>query len=143
MILIKDRHLDTQGFKCKSDIGKYDTYKGSTPWLIWTSIKSSSGGNYDTYKGSTHLVRSGVISSRSGNYDTYKGSTQIWPTIISTPNKEIMILIKDYVFGVICFWFELLLFDWLKRTSDDVLFNLFSFRLINLNCLTYKKWRRG
>lgn len=28
-----------------------------------------------------------------------------------------MILIKDYVFGVICFCFELLLFDWLKRTS--------------------------
>ncbi|EEC90632.1 hypothetical protein EUBIFOR_00712 [Holdemanella biformis DSM 3989] len=50
-----------------------------------------------------------------------------------------MILIKDYVFGVICFCFELLLFDWLKRTSEDVLFNLFSFRLINLNCLTYKK----
>ena len=54
-------------------------------------------------------------------------------------SKGTMILIKDYVFGVICFCFELLLFDWLKRTSEDVLFNLFSFRLINLNCLTYKK----
>ena len=52
MILIKDRHLDTQGFKCKSDIGKYDTYKGSTLTIVLVKCPEVHG-KYDTYKGST------------------------------------------------------------------------------------------
>ena len=36
-------------------IGKYDTYKGSTPGLAnCDSCKSQFLGKYDTYKGSTH-----------------------------------------------------------------------------------------
>ena len=34
-------------------IGKYDTYKGSTPSFKSSALKLKDSGKYDTYKGST------------------------------------------------------------------------------------------
>ena len=119
MILIKDRHLGEFHKLCPfSSKGTMILIKDRHISPNVPATNAITTGNYDTYKGST------LIFTRPKRSLQYQGT---------------MILIKDYVFGVICFCFELLLFDWLKRTSEDVLFNLFSFRLINLNCLTYKQ----
>ena len=55
-------------------IGKYDTYKGSTPSFKSSALKLKDSGKYDTYKGSTQSV---IISFFT----------------ITTPGN--MILIKD------------------------------------------------
>ena len=57
-------------------MGKYDTYKGSTPSSTTSSSKSAQPGKYDTYKGSTHLKPLHCYNQiHAGKYDTYKGST--------------------------------------------------------------------
>ena len=52
MILIKDRHIFLLQASRRRNLGKYDTYKGSTP-LTTTANTIPTGGKYDTYKGST------------------------------------------------------------------------------------------
>ena len=53
MILIKDRHWNMYQQMVSFQIGKYDTYKGSTPSFKSSALKLKDSGKYDTYKGST------------------------------------------------------------------------------------------
>ena len=53
MILIKDRHISVVYAACYNNIGKYDTYKGSTHSSIMLNGFVGIFGKYDTYKGST------------------------------------------------------------------------------------------
>ena len=78
MILIKDRHWNMYQQMVSFQIGKYDTYKGSTPSFKSSALKLKDSGKYDTYKGSTRTSWSGKCTSGLfGKYDTYKGSTHI------------------------------------------------------------------
>ena len=54
MILIKDRHNGSSPFSKNLKVGKYDTYKGSTPLDKHMISSVVVLGKYDTYKGSTH-----------------------------------------------------------------------------------------
>ena len=63
MILIKDRHLLSDAFMKYWHVGKYDTYKGSTPFFLPFFTGQQNKGKYDTYKGSTR-------TSSLGQYQT-------------------------------------------------------------------------
>ena len=64
-------------------IGKYDTYKGSTLSLTWNKVFRYELGNMILIK-DRHPCTTGYEIAQSGTWGN-------------------MILIKDYVFGVICF----------------------------------------
>ena len=52
MILIKDRHMYLNYQQLLVQLsGKYDTYKGSTPYNISHPLRTELQGKYDTYKG--------------------------------------------------------------------------------------------
>ena len=96
MILIKDRHTIMKRTLILVEIGKYDTYKGSTQANSLVVSWATMCGKYDTYKGSTRFTsnvenksftimgnmilikdrHNNIITNRTdsakGKYDTYK-----------------------------------------------------------------------